>query len=305
MFDELAAYYHENVVTAFNDFREISGSGTAGRSRDVRGALIAATALFHLREHLPSKGRITRADAEKLCPDYGLLGDIVNASKHRSVSQPTPHGPPLVADATQIGEQIVFTEYQDEMGTYRYTEKTVIAKLSDGSERNLLEVLTNVMDFWEQHLNSLGVIPSARTFTYSTCVHPRSRAECEVNRLDFEIVQGQRFRQSFRLQRFNYQTAMVEPIDLTGSQLKLKIYRPRYDMDLSLTHDASGAEFKRTITLSEDETEAVSRLTTDAERQAYIDSLPSAQEAMRQLAIEAGLAKEATSPNRASDEEDT
>jgi hypothetical protein len=305
MFDDLAAYYHENVVAAFIDYREIRGSGTAGRSRDVRGALIAASALFHLREHLPRKGRLARADAEKLCPDYGLLGDIVNAAKHKSVSQPTPHGAPLVADATQIGERIVITEYQDELGTYRYTEKTVIAKLSNGSEKNLLEVLTNVMNFWEQHLHSLGVIPSAHTFAYSNSVHPRSRAECEANRLDFGIVQGQRFHQSFRLHRFNYQTGTVEPIDLTGSQLKFRIHRPRYDIDLSLTHDASGAEFKRTITLSEDQSEAVSRLITDAERQAYIASLPSAQEAMRQLVVEAGLAKEATSPNPASDEEDT
>jgi hypothetical protein len=304
MFDDLAAYYHENVVSAFIDYREIRSSGTAGRSRDVRGALIAATALFHLREHLPRNNQLTRSDAEKLCPDYGLLGDIVNAAKHKSVSAPTPHGAPLVADATQIGEQIVLTEYQDEEGTYRCTEKTVIAKLSDGSERNLLEVLTNVMNFWEQHLHSLGVISSARTFTYANNVHPRSRAECEANRLNFEIVQGQRFHQSMRLQRFNYQTGMVEPIDLTGSQLKFSIYRPRYDIDLSLAHNASGAEFKRTITLSEDESETVSCLTTDAERQAYIDALPSAQEAMRQLAIEAGLVKDPPSAQVASDEED-
>ena len=225
--------------------------------------------------------------------------------KHKSVSQPTPHGAPLVADATQIGEQIVLTEYQDEEGTYWCTEKTVITKLSDRSEKNLLEVLTNVMNFWEQHLHSLGIISSARTFTYANNVHPRSRAECEANRLNFEIVQGQRFHQSMRLQRFNYQTGTVEPIDLTGSQLKFSIYRPRYDIDLSLAHNASGAEFKRTITLSEDESETVSRLITDAERQAYIDALPSAQEAMRQLAIEAGLVKDPPSTQVASDEKDT
>jgi hypothetical protein len=50
-------------------------------------------------------------------------------------------------------------------------------------------------------------------------------------------------------------------------------------------------EFKRTVTLTEDESQAVSRLTTDTERQVYIDSLPTVQQAIQQLEADAGIAK--------------
>lgn len=96
MFDDIAAYYHEAVVAAFVEYRDTSKNGLAGRSRDLRGALAAASALFHLREHLPSPIALSRAAVERLCPDYALLGDVVNASKHKSLLNNTPHGAPLV-----------------------------------------------------------------------------------------------------------------------------------------------------------------------------------------------------------------
>jgi hypothetical protein len=102
-------------------------------------------------------------------------------------------------------------------------------------------------------------------------------------------VQGQRFLQSMRLLRFNSNTGKAEPIDLTGSNLNFRIYRPQFDIELSLTHDASGKEFKKTITLTEDESAVLSRMSNDAERQAYVDGLPAAQAALQQLAVEAGL----------------
>ena len=291
MFDDLAAYYHENVVSASVEYRDRSNDGVAGRSRDLRGALIAATALFHLREHLPKPGAPSRATVEHACPDYGLLGDVVSAAKHKSLNKATPHGAPLVDNSASLGEQLVIIEYEDNVGTYRYTQKTVVVKLTDGSERNLLEVLTNVMNFWEQHMLTLGVLSAARTFAYDADVRARSRAECEANRLDFEIIQGQRFQQTMRLLRFNYNTGTAETIDLMGSTLNFRMYRPKFDVDLSLTHNASEKEFKTTISLSEEESLTMSRMSGDAERQAFVNALPSAQAALQQLAIEAGLTK--------------
>lgn len=290
MFDDLAAYYHENVVSSFVEYRDICNDGVAGRSRDLRAALSAASALFHLREYLPG-GALSRADVERLCPDYALLGDVVNASKHKVLNSKTPHGAPLVADAENLGEQLVFIEYEDDAGTYRYVQKTVVAKLSDGSERNLLVILTNVLNFWERHLLSLGVLSTARTFTHDTSIRSRSRDECEANRLNFELVQGQRFHQTMQLLRFDNKTGKAEPIDLTGSDVRFRIYRPKYDIELSLTHNASGKIYKTEITLTEEENLILSRMSSDEERQAYVNGLPAAQAALQQLAVEAGLSK--------------
>jgi hypothetical protein len=290
MFDDLAAYYHENVVSSFAEYRDICTDGVAGRSRDLRAALNAASALFHLREHLPS-GALSRTDVERLFPDYALLGDVVNASKHKVLNNKTPHGAPLVGDAESLGEQLVFIEYEDDAGTYRYVQKTVVVKLSDGSERNLLEILTNVINFWESHMLSLGVISTARTFIHDSGIRSRSRAECEANRLNFELVQGQRFHQTMRLLRFDCKTGKAESIDLAGSDVRFRIYRLKYDIVLSLTHDASGKMYKTEITLTEEESSILSRMSSDEERQTYVNGLPAAQAALQQLAVEAGLAK--------------
>lgn len=290
MFDNLAAYYHENVVASFVEYRDICNGGIAGRSRDLRAALSAASALFHLREHLPGTP-LSRADVERLCPDYALLGDVVNVSKHKALNGNTPHGAPLVADAENLAEQIAFIEYEDEAGTYRYIQKSVVVKISDGPEHNLLEILTNVINFWERHMLSLGVLSKARVFTHDSAIRFRSRAECEANRLNFEIVQGQRFHQSMRLLRFNKATGSAETIDLTGSEVRFQIYKPKYDIELSLTHDVSGKTYKAEITLTEEESLILSRMSSDVERQAYVNSLPAAQAALQQLAVEAGLSK--------------
>ena len=291
MFDNLGAYYHENVVSSFVAYRNLSNDGLAGRSRDLRSALAAATALFHLREHLPA-GALSRGDVERRCPDYALLGDVVNAAKHKSLSFKTPHGAPLINDATDLGERLIRIEYEDDEGTYRYVQKIVIVRLADGSERNLLEVLTNVINFWEQQMHSLGVLSTARTFNYEGQLRARTRAECEANGLNFESELGQRFHQTIQLLRFNNKTGKCEPIDLTGSELTLRIYPFQFDVQISLTHDVSGRVFSTTITLTEEENLLLSRLSNDVERQAFVNALPSAQTACQELALEAGLAKE-------------
>lgn len=265
--------------------------------------MVAASALFHLREHLPPSNALTRTEVERLCADYGVLGDIVNASKHSSISNPTPHGSPLVTSAIHIHEEIVITDYKDQEGIYRFIEKQVVAELADGTRRNVLEVLTNVMNFWQAHLHSLGVISKPRTYTFDSNQQPKSRAECGASRLNFEAVQGLRFRQSMRLQRYNYETHTIEPIDLTGAKANFRAYRQRYDVDVSLIHEETGVEFKKTITLSDEESQIYAALRTEAERQTYLSGLPCTQEALQQLAVEAGLISKSNSDAGKSDED--
>jgi hypothetical protein len=302
MFDDLAAYFYENVVSSFEEYLEIKDSDTAGRSRDIRTAMIAASALFHLREHLPLSHALSRATVEHQCSDYGVLGDIVNASKHSSISNNTPHGAPLVTSATQLEELIVLTEYKDQDGIYHFVEKRGIVKPANGTSRNILEILTNVMNFWQAYLHSLGIVSKPHTYTLDSHQQPKARTECgETGRLNLLMVKGLRFHLAMLWQRYNYETGTIEPIDLTGSKVEMNIYRPRYEVDLSLTHKATGSKFKKTITLSEEESEILAGLHTDSERQNYVHSLPCAQEALQQLAAEAGLTSR---PHQVAEKED-
>ena len=289
MFDDLAAYYHENVVAAFIAYRDTSKDGTVGRSRDLREALVAATALFHLREHLPNPGALSRSEVEKQCADYALLGDVVNAAKHKSITQNTPHGAPLLSTADRLAERLLMIEYEDAHGAYRCTQKAVVALLENGTERNLLEVLTNVINYWEGHLHTLGVLSKQRTFAFENPIRHRTREECEKLRLDFEIVQGHRFKQSMQLLRFNTSSGTATPIDMSGAQLNFRIYRPRFDFDVSLKHDATGKEFTKTVVLSDEENAALAGMSSDEERKVFAANLPATHAALRELAAEASV----------------
>ena len=282
MFDDLAAYYQENVVASFSDYKETAKNGVSGRSRDLKGAVEAASALFHLREHLPDPAP-SRGSIENQCRDYGLLGDIVNAVKHKNINGQTPHGAPLVDKAECLSEQIVLIEYEDSEGTYKHVEKTVVVKLADGSERNLKEILTNVANFWENHMVSIGIKSAAHQFSFENPLRYRSREECEEG-LDFELIKGLRFKQSMKMMRYNHESGVAEPMDLTGSEIKMSIYRPKYDVDIVLRNDSTGEEIKNTISLSEEESEEVLKLKTDREKQKYVYSLPKAKDALVEMA---------------------
>lgn len=286
MFDDFTAYYHENVVAAFIAYRKLSTDGLAGRSRDLREALVAATALFHLREHLPEANAISRADVEKQCADYALLGDVVNATKHKTITQTTPHGAPLVAQADKLTEKLLIIEYEDDEGVYSCTQKLVVVALVDGRERDLLEVLTNVINYWEYYLCSFGALPKLREFVFENPIRYRTREECLDIGLNFEVIRGQRFKQTMQLLRFDTTSGTGKPIDLSGSQVKFSIYKPRFDFEISLKDDASGKVYTKTVVLSDEDNAALASMADDEERQAYAASLSVTQVALQELAAE-------------------
>ena len=108
MFDDLAAYFHENVITTYKEYLNVRDVQTAGGSNDVRSGIIAASALYHFREHLPSFYKKKRIDVVNSCPDYALLGDVVNASKHKILTRGTPQ----LANANSIEEIVLITLFK-------------------------------------------------------------------------------------------------------------------------------------------------------------------------------------------------
>ena len=260
MFDDLAAYYYENVVLPFVEFRKLSGASSSGQSQDLRSALVSASSLFHLREHLPPairSGRtLKRSDVESLCPEYALLGDVVNASKHKTLTGGTPHGDPFITDANSLSEQILVIEYLDEEGSYRHVQKFVKIKLADGSEHNLLEVMTSVINFWERYLFSIGVLSKTRTFTHDSDVRFRRREECGDGHHDLKIIPGVRFHLSIH------------------SFQRLNCHRKR---EVCAIHHASGVKYRKWITLTEGEISLLCLMKSDEERDGFVLSLPAAQ----------------------------
>lgn len=280
MFDDVAALSHENAVAAYQAYIDARTSPTTGRSQDLRLALAAAAALYHFREHLPKKLRCSRGQLEKKCADYGLLADVVNASKHGELTR----GAPRVKRATDIEETIVLIEYKDDQGAYCDSEKIIVVKLTDGSFRELGEIITNVLNFWLNELHSLNVLAKPKTFFLPSKAKPVSREQSIAPNL--EMIQGIRFKQRWQLKRYNYETGATEPIDLTGSKLEMHIYKPA-EADLVLTHRETGISVKRTVLLKPDELDTFRRLRSESEQQNYLLNLDQSREALQKLAEEA------------------
>jgi hypothetical protein len=289
MFDDLATHFYEHVVRSLEDYLSVKNSGVAGRSRDIHTAINAATPLYHLREHLPSPFELKWETVNSRCPDYSLLGDIVNASKHSTLTRENPQ----IANATQIFELLVNTEYKDKQGPFFSVEKLVMVKLANGMEKDVLEVLVNVMNFWQDYLHSIGSIQRSLKYTVPVVAQPRLRADCDLAHMDFEAVQGLQFKQIHRLQIFNYATGKVELRDMTGKHIRFTVSKPAEPavLDLTLQNEPLGKQFKRKITLSAKESAELARLQDSQDKQAYLENLPSAQKALHEMTLEAGISQ--------------
>ena len=144
MYDDIAALFHEGALQSYQEFIDTITSGVKGQSRHIKSAVNAATALYHIREHLPQNHQKSRSTISQLCPDYDLAADIANVSKHSSLTR----GTPKIISARDLEEVQVLTEYEDAKGVFYGSEDIVEVKLIDGTTRNVAEILTNVVNFW-------------------------------------------------------------------------------------------------------------------------------------------------------------
>lgn len=289
MFDNLNAYFYENVRVAYREFKERLAEPRAGRSIDLRLAVGACEALFHLREHLPDAHALSRKEAEARCPDLALVGDIANVSKHRTVTKPTPHGAPLVTSATQLQEVISITHYEDAEGEYKYVSKQVVAELADGTLADVMRALTNVLNFWEDYLGKIGVLHTATTHTYDDGMGFRPRSS-NATTTTLEIIQGVRFRQTLQLMKFNPDTGRAEPMPIPeGAKAEMRISaQPRHQIDITLRHDQSGREFTRAVLLTVEESEALDT-TSEEYHEELLQSFESIKSGFCELAADISL----------------
>lgn len=284
MFDDIHAYFHENAVAAYMQYKEAKENPVAGRSNDLRLAMNAGTALYHFREHLPQQHPRTRKQLSTICSDYDLLGDIVNAGKHKDVT----HGTPQVDKAENIYEQVVTTEYRDEKGRYLHNEKTVNVDLVDGTSRDVFEILTNVINMWLSELVSMGIMSKAKKFSLPAKTIPARSEAGAIPSLGLEITAGVRFQKRMKLQRHNYDTGEVEPIDLTGCKIEGAIYKekPKKVIDFSLTHNETGETYCREITLSKDQEDEYNSLISRDDHKAFMSRIIQEQGVLEDIARE-------------------
>lgn len=259
---KLEAYFYEHILLPLVRYNEIKHDGEIGSDRDLRAAIDVATSLYHLREHIPAQHRKSRNEIVAECADYGLLGDVVNAAKHGELNR----GTPLIDSADAIRQVHVVTTFSDERGTYVHEEKQVVVTLSDGSERDLFDVMISVHNFWLHELKSIGAKPANKTFSNPT-TGLVSRDDAKQLRL--QIIQGIRWHHSFRLQQYNYEKSLIEPVDLTDAQDIVFSLRmpPSFDIEL---RSSAGVLLSRKLQLTLEQSQHLDTIEGEKERNAYL-----------------------------------
>jgi hypothetical protein len=269
MFDDPEALFYDNVLASYQAFIESLESDPHGQHHDTRLAINAATALYHYREHVGAVISKTRKALAQACPDYDLLGDIVNASKHGTLTK----GAPQIASADAIFEVIALTEYRDADGPYWHATKAVKASLDSGIGCDLRDVLTNVLNMWIAELQAVGLLNGVNLILpLPHAIPPRSSAS-GAGIMHTSMRTGASATFQYQIQRYNYSTREIEAVDISGQHFEWTLSKsksaPAFELEVIARNEGSGQEVRRTVVLSQEEAAEFERLTTDEERRHF------------------------------------
>ena len=267
--EKLYAYFYETVVVPYVEYKTTRNERKAGTRKDFKSAIAAATAAYHFREHLPDQYKKGHKAIVALCADFALLGDVVNAAKHKLLTK----GKPQIASADSIRELIVNTQFQDEQGEYNVASKSIDIALKDGTSRELFDVLTNVVNMWIDFLQAAGISGKATKFPHED--RNRIIGRDEAGRMDLVMTQGLAAQLGFKLQKYNYAKGCPEPVDLTGKQISFSAYDPRsmkIEAGMQVT-TAEGKKYAGTVELDVNEKGEFFLLEGKAEQKAFMNKV--------------------------------
>ena len=212
-------FFVENVIPSYQDFIAHRKSNDWGENQLLRKGLIASTAIFHFREHIPEDIRPSKTSLRSQYPEYGLIGDISNVSKHHSITRDSPQ----ISNASQIKEELRLIAFSDELGEYFFPQLEVYVELDNGTELKLVDILYDGMKMCCSVLSDLGIfdpaIPESPNIEKII-----SREEASKRKAEMQIRSGEEYKFIFRFEKYNYDKNIFEPKDMTGNNFQFTIY---------------------------------------------------------------------------------
>jgi hypothetical protein len=129
--------------------------------RDIRRGFLAAGLLYHLvdywdLENNPTKHSLDtmRQSLIKICPEFALIRDVADASKHAQLTRPVKPARKL-SSSNQIRRSPFFVHAPFSEGAVFDENVGVLVKLDDGTIRPLSGIVRAVLSMWEDQLAPL------------------------------------------------------------------------------------------------------------------------------------------------------
>jgi hypothetical protein len=270
MFENTRKYLVEYVLPSYQDFLDHRSSNDWGENQLLRKGINAATALFHIREQIPSDIRPTKKDLKHQYKDYGLVADIANVAKHHEITNDNPQ----ISKSSQIYEAMVYTMFADEQGQYYSPQLEIFVKLDDGTEMKLINILYNAMLMWRDVLDKLGIINLA-VIEPIRIDQPLTRDEVGKRTAHMSARQGEEYNWQFRMEKYNYEKNVAEPMDITGMNFQFRISKlpEQVPMCIHITNSNTKIDFDFDIPLSKEQAAQYVSIENDEKKNAFLKKL--------------------------------
>jgi len=275
MTDDVFLYFAQTILSHYNKYVEEKFNKRFGQNTDQDSALIIAGMLYHFRERLPKSWNISSKYLVSVQPDYELLGDIVNVSKHNSLDVRRPQykiRSPLVLTAEDIKQVTLLIEYEDDKGVYYDHDKCVFATLNTGMQRDVYPILNNVLNMWINELNRRKVLNNMQAVPLKSIGVPPRMKDTGAGKLDLSVLQNAPMKSVFHMMKYNYQTGNLDPKTIEG-KMSLTLYEiPQHDVEVTYK-SKDGLVINKNMKIGDLDYQHLISLETSIEQQAFAISI--------------------------------
>jgi hypothetical protein len=117
---------------------------------------LSHTADWYLHEHAAPKIGDLYNELEGHCPDFGILVDVANATKHLKLDRPNPRRDAYVTSAGAVDVATYRIAPANLAGTYQggVIASRIIVELTDDTTRDLAPIIDNVTEMWRARFGS-------------------------------------------------------------------------------------------------------------------------------------------------------
>ncbi|MBE0682635.1 MAG: hypothetical protein IH589_12045 [Anaerolineales bacterium] len=171
-------------------------------------------------------------------------------------------------------ENLRIIMFEDELGKYFSPQLEVYVKLDNGTEIRLINILYNVLVMWRDVLDELDIIKDDPLEPLIVDI-PISRDEANMRQSSMQVREGEDYQFDFRMEKFNYENKVIEPMDASGMDIKFQLQKlpETAPIRIQATHQAISVEIDVDIPLSKEQAQKYVEIREDNLKEKFLEGI--------------------------------